>query len=195
MAEPPAPLGQRLQLSTLADCALAIGRYPRFRYNASGGGGRSTPRAAGSGPLQFPAEQLTIPPLDWRSTRFLGLPLPPGLSIRIEPERLEGEIDPTSGSVQLHFRARFRFRMQLGNARLYAAPDLLVDTQLTSAHCQGERHAARGQALDATGTGLLVGVACIPPSGDLWLDRFLGLPDEALAVLRCRITPDSLGAP
>jgi hypothetical protein len=28
----------------------------------------------------------------------------------------------------------------------------------------------------------------VPPSGDAWLDRFLGLPDEALAVLRCRIT-------
>jgi hypothetical protein len=191
VAEAPTPLGQRLQLSTLADCALAIGRYPRFRYDASGGGGRSSPRAGGSGPVQFPAQQLTIPPLDWRSTRFLGLPLPPGLSIRIEPDLLEGEIDPATGSVQLHFRARFRFRIQLGDARLYTAPDLLVDTPLTSAHCQGRRHAARGQALDATGTGLLVGVARIPPSGAPWLDRFLGLPDEALAVLRCRITPEA----
>jgi hypothetical protein len=35
----------------------------------------------------------------------------------------------------------------------------------------------------------LVGVATIAPSGDPWLDRFLGLPDEALALLRCRFGP------
>ena len=33
---------------------------------------------------------------------------------------------------------------------------------------------------------LLVGVAQVPPSGEGWVDRFLGLPDEALALLRCR---------
>ena len=32
---------------------------------------------------------------------------------------------------------------------------------------------------------LLVGVAIVPPCGDPWLDRLLGLPDEALAMLRC----------
>jgi len=30
-----------------------------------------------------------------------------------------------------------------------------------------------------------VGVASVPPCGDPWLDRLLGLPDEALAMLRC----------
>jgi len=35
---------------------------------------------------------------------------------------------------------------------------------------------------------LLVGVATVDPSGDPWLDRFLGLPDEALALLRCQLT-------
>ena len=43
--------------------------------------------------------------------------------------------------------------------------------------------------LDGTGLAQLVGVATIAPSGDPWLDRFLGLPDEALALLRCRFGP------
>jgi hypothetical protein len=30
-------------------------------------------------------------------------------------------------------------------------------------------------------------VATVAPSGETWLDRFLGLPDEALAVLRCQL--------
>lgn len=187
MAEAPAAAGTRLQLTTLDDCGLVIGRYPRFRYNASGGGGTSAPRLEGDSVL-FPPGQLTIPPLDWRSTRFLGLPLPPGLSIRIQPEQLEGQIDSHSGAVALRFRARFRFRIQLGATELYQAPDLLVDTELRSDRCQGQRHHASGRALDGSGAALLVGVAMVPPSGDAWLDRFLGLPDEALAVLRCRIT-------
>jgi hypothetical protein len=33
-----------------------------------------------------------------------------------------------------------------------------------------------------------VGVAKVPRCGAPWLDRFLGLPDEALAVLRCRLS-------
>lgn len=187
MAEAPAAAGPRLQLTTLDDCDLVIGRYPRFRYNASGGGGTSAPHLERDSVL-FPPGQLTIPPLDWRSTRFLGLPLPPGLSIRIQPEQLEGQIDSQSGAVALRFRARFRFRIQLGATELYQAPDLLVDTELRSDRCQGQRHHASGRALDGSGAALLVGVAMVPPSGDAWLDRFLGLPDEALAVLRCRIT-------
>ena len=36
------------------------------------------------------------------------------------------------------------------------------------------------------GLPLLVETARVPPSGEGWVDRFLGLPDEALALLRCR---------
>ena len=35
---------------------------------------------------------------------------------------------------------------------------------------------------------MLVGVAQVKPCGEGWLDRFLGLPDEALAVLECQLT-------
>ena len=69
------------------------------------------------------------------------------------------------------------------------APDLLVSTLLTTAAVRGSRHQAVGQPLDDQGRGRLVGVATVVPTGEVWLDRFLGLPDEALAVLRCRLGP------
>lgn len=193
MPEPAVPVVQRWQLTTLAGCQLAIGRYPRFAYDASGGGGLSEPLAAahagGSRALQFSADQLRIPPLDWRSTRFLGLPLPPGLSITIAPEQLQGELAADGQGVQLQFSARFRFRLAIGGRCLYAAPDLLINTTLQSGACQGQRHRACGRPRGSSGDVLLVGIARVEPSGDGWLDRFLGLPDEALAELHCRITP------
>jgi hypothetical protein len=177
-----------LQLFTAAGCGLAIGRYPRFRYNAQGGGGTALlgeRDAAGWQPLAFDAASLSIPPLDWRTTRVLGLPLPPGLRITIEPQRLAGRWQPATGVVELGFGARFRFAL----AGLYQAPDLVVQTQLATGEVRGQRHSGLGQPLDPEGRGVLVGVAMVQPTGDTWLDRFLGLPDEALAVLRCRITP------
>ncbi|KAF0652199.1 hypothetical protein L107_14957 [Cyanobium sp. Copco_Reservoir_LC18] len=183
-----------LRLQTLADCGLAIGAYPRFRYDARGGGGLGALTAAGpagtgteigTGTLRFAAAGLSIPPLDGRTTRFLGLPLPPGLAITIHPERLEGRLDGATGMVALHFEARFRFAI----GSLYCAPDLVVATMLSTGPVQGRRHRASGQPLDGEGRALLVGVATIAPSGDRRLDRFLGLPDEALALLRCRLVP------
>lgn len=179
-----------LSLQTLAGCGLAIGAYPRFRYDARGGGGLGVLTAAdraGNGSLGFDPAGLRIPPLDWRTTRFLGLPLPPGLAITIHPERLEGHIDTATGAMALHFEARFRFAI----GALYRAPDLIVATTLVTGPVQGRRHRASGQPLDGDGRALLVGVAPIAPSGDPWLDRFLGLPDEALALLRCRLVPEA----
>ncbi len=177
-----------LTLQTLAGCGLAIGAYPRFRYDARGGGGLGALIAAdpaGTSTLGFDPAGLRIPPLDWRTTRFLGLSLPPGLAITIHPERLEGRIDAATGAMALHFDARFRFSI----GALYRAPDLIVATTLGTGPVQGRRHRASGQPLDGDGRALLVGVATIAPSGDPWLDRFLGLPDEALALLRCRLVP------
>ena len=186
MSVPPAAT---LQLSTLAGCGLAIAGYPRFRYDARGGGGSAQlgqPSGDGRRPLRFQPDGLRIPPLDWRSTRVLGLPLPPGLSISIEPEQLEGVLDPATGSLALTFRARFFFRV----GSLYCAPPLLVATELVTDEVTSRRHHLSGERPDGDGAALLVGVASIQPSGEPWLDRFLGLPDEALALLRCRFTPE-----
>jgi hypothetical protein len=179
-----------VELTTQAGCALVIGRYPRFSYDANGGGGRAQQGpcdADGWQALVFDPASLVIPELNWRTTRFLGLPLPPGLAIAVLPEQLQGRWQPTSGAVQLRFRARFRFKL----AAQVAAPDLIVDTQLVTASVQGQRHRGQGQPLNAGGEALLVGVATVQPSGEPWFDRFLGLPDEALALMRCRITADS----
>lgn len=182
------PSSGQLQLSTAAGCGLAIAGYPRFRYDARGGGGLGNLAAAddsGRQALVFTPASLVIPPLCWRTTRVLGLPLPPGLAIRIEAEELAGHGDPATGALELRFRARFRLSL----AGLYQPPDLRIDTVLSSTAARGRRHSASGQPLDAAGQALLVGVATVPPSGDPWLDRFLGLPDEALAMLRCSFVP------
>ena len=180
---------QAVRLSTLRGCQLAIGRYPAFRYDGTGGGGPgiSLSQAGRQRRLEFPADDLIIPPLDWRSTRWLGLPLPPGLTITICPETLHGQWDPSDGSIALTFASRFRFRIGSEQAALYRAPDLRVACTLSSSSASGVRHQASGQARQANGTTRLVGVARVEPSGDAWLDRFLGLPEEALAVLQCRV--------
>ena len=183
-----------LQLQTLPGCGLAIGGYPRFRYNASGGGGIATLGPLDRGgwqPLSFDPVALTIPALSWRTTRFLGLPLPPGLSIAVHPERLQGRWQLATGALELQFHARFLFCL----GELYQAPDLLVRTLLTTKAVQGERHQAQGQRLDGRGQALLVGIATVEPTGVAWLDRFLGLPDEALALLRCRFCEASATPP
>jgi len=174
----------KLQLSTNRGCGLAIAGYPHFSYDARGGGGAcdlGPGPSSGARALSFDPSSLLIPPLNWRTTRVLGLPLPPGLEIAIAPEELAGSIDTANGAVQLRFRARFRFRI----GDLYRAPDLVIDTLLSTGSAQGRRHRAIGQAMAADGSALLVGVASVPPCGAPWLDHLLGLPDEALAMLRC----------
>ncbi|WP_216904948.1 hypothetical protein [Synechococcus sp. CCY 9618] len=174
-------------LRTLADCSLAIAAYPPFLYDASGGGAvgqLAAVDADGEQALHFDPAGLLIPSLSWRTGRFLGLPIPPGLEIAIIPERLEGSFHATTGAMTLRFDARFR----LSALGLYRAPDLLVATTLSTGPVQGRRHRGQGRPLDAAGRMVLVGVAPIAPSGDPLLDRFLGLPDEALARLSCRFT-------
>ncbi|MFO0015319.1 MAG: hypothetical protein ACK52U_02030 [Synechococcaceae cyanobacterium] len=182
------PLG--LELRTEADCALAIGPWPRFRYDARGGGGRGESGAElGEGwrPLVFAPTALTIPPLDGRSARILGLPLPPGLEIEIEPLQLAGRWNPGEGLVDLAFDARFQLRF----AGRRVAPQLRVSTRLGTGEARGQRQRASGRPLDQDGRMLLVGIALVPPSGAAWLDRFLGLPGEALAVLGCQLVARS----
>ncbi|MFN9243317.1 MAG: hypothetical protein ACK6DG_04980, partial [Cyanobacteriota bacterium] len=128
---------------------------------------------------------LLIPTLNSSTTLLLGLPLPPGLQIAIQPQRLEGRWHPPSGAVELLFLARFRPML----AARPVAPDLIVATQLTTHAVHSQRHQIRGMPLDGQGRGVLVGVATVEPTGEGWVDRFLSLPDEALAVLRCQLRP------
>lgn len=73
---------------------LCISIYPPFAYNATGSLGAAqvtakVPAGAPEGALGLAFDSIDVPPLDWRTTRFLGLPLPPGLRIDIVPKRLE----------------------------------------------------------------------------------------------------------
>lgn len=178
----------KLALATENGCALAIGPYPRFRYDGRGGGGMGDAgEALGEGwqSLVFEPTSLAIPPLNTRTTRLLGCPLPPGLQIAIHPQELQGRWNPGSGRVELQFLARFALLL----AGRPVAPDLIVHTELATRVVRGQRHQAQGAPLDGQGRGVLVGIARVAPTGEGWVDRFLNLPDEALAVLRCQLRP------
>lgn len=202
------------RLTTLADCGLRISVYPPFSYDASGGGARvGTVGAAeesqsGSGsieevdnksPLSFDPGAVSIPALDSRTTRFLGLPLPPGLRIDIEPLRLAGWVRRATGEVSLDFDANFRF----STFGLYRPPPLFVSTTLTTGEARSEedgrgsgsgRLSGRGEPLRADGSVALSGVAVVEPVGDFFLDSFLMLPTECLAELRAELELGGEGA-
>lgn len=88
-------------MATLPTCKLAISIYPAFAYDASGGGGTAVtthpasdaadlpagvpPPPASATALAFNPATVTIPTLNWRTTRFLGLPLPPAWRLQSRP--------------------------------------------------------------------------------------------------------------
>lgn len=74
--------------------------------------GTVTPPTTTGGTRQqvtFDASTLAIPPLDYRSTRLFGIPLPPPLKIEIIPKRLQGFVDTETGETSLSFDAEFCF--------------------------------------------------------------------------------------
>lgn len=89
----------------------------------------------------FDPASLRIPPLDYRSTKLFGIPLPPPLKIDIVPKALQGEVDTATGQARLSFDAEFCFSV----GALYKAPPLSVVTDLTTETSSGEIHTAQGQ--------------------------------------------------
>lgn len=179
----------KVDFQTMRDCRLGISRYPDFVYNAEGGRGSATGTLVDlGGQLQvaFDVGSLYIPPLGSATTRFLGLPLPPFLRIDVVPELLEGVIDRGTGKVELEFTARFLFSV----GTVYRAPPLLVVTRLTSEESRGSMRGGTGKRLDSDGRCTLVGVAVVDPIRDVFMDSFLALPTECLAVLNATIVVD-----
>jgi hypothetical protein len=88
----------------------------------------------------------------------------------------------------LEFCAQFRFQAGFGPTLRYCAPDLMVNTRLSTETIESQRHRRHGIRLQDGNLGVLVGTALIEPTGEAWFDRFLGLPDEALAVLECQLS-------
>lgn len=182
----------RATLRTTDACELAVSVYPFFRYKATGGGGDAVvvveaaeADAPSSSPpplrLSFDAAALRIPALDYRTAFLFGvLPIPPPLRIAIEPRALRGTLDPQTGACELEFDAEFCFSA----GPFYKASPLRVQTVLTTGQSKGARLSGAGRRRDAkTSSVRLAGVARVPKTGDAFLDAFLMLPNDALAVL------------
>ncbi|TXG70842.1 hypothetical protein EZV62_005777 [Acer yangbiense] len=178
-----------IKFKTLGACKLGISRFPDFEYDAQGGTGTGT----GSDDdddnnkeiiwVSFDLKTLYIPPLTSETTKFLGLPLPPLLKIDIVPQLFQGNINQKSGQVDLEFMAKFWFSV----GSIYRAPPLMVKTVLTSEESKGTMRSGRGERLDKQGKCRLVGVATVDPIDDFFMNTFLGLPTECLAILNAVI--------
>ena len=175
-----------MQLRSSDGCRLKIGRYPPFIYNADGGGGKATLLSNQKENLlniSFSSKTFSIPPLTSQTTRFLCLPLPPGFKIKMSMNELAGTIDKNSGKVLLKFESKFVFSI----GAMLKFPELTVKTLLKTGKVKGKLHKGEGFPLQNNGTIKLVGISIIPKTGNNILDTFLGLPNEALAELKCEI--------
>ena len=85
--------------------------------------------------------------------------------------------------VDLEFMAKFWFSV----GSIYRAPPLMVKTVLTSEESKGTMRNGRGERLDKQGKCRLVGVATVDPIDDFFMNTFLGLPTECLAILNAVI--------
>ena len=175
-----------MKLKSLAGCRLKIGSYPYFFYNANGGGGEGALIPSNNEDIlcfSFSSKTFSIPPLTSKTTKFLYLPLPPGIKIQMSMDQLEGTIHKNSGEVLLKLESKFVFSI----GTLIRFPALLVKTSLITGEIKGRLHKGKGHSLRKNGNLKLVGIARIPITGNLILDSFLGLPNEALAELQCQI--------
>ncbi len=175
-----------MELKSLEGCRLIIGSYPPFSYNAYGGGGKGKLLPSKKNNivyLCFSSQTFSIPPLTSKTTKFLSLPLPPGLKIEMSMDKLEGTIDMNSGEVLFKFESKFIFSI----GGMIQFPNLIIKSLLQTGKVKSTLHEAKGLVRQRNGKTKLVGIATIPRTGNKILDIFLDLPNEALAELNCEI--------
>ena len=173
-------------LKSLKGSRLAIGSYPHFFYNASNGGGKALVIQSDKGNIQhlkFDPKRFSIPSLNWRTTKIFGLPLLPGLDIKMCMNKLEGSLDHETGEMELYFESEFIFSLFL----VFRFPSLSVKTKLTTGKVKSNLFQEEGMGLRDDGKLSLVGISTIQSTGNRSLDVFLRLPSEALAVLQCEL--------
>lgn len=173
-----------MKLKSLSNCKLAIGSYPFFTYNAIGGGGQFSFLSEideDRKKLRFNPDTFCIPTLDWRNTRIAGIPIPPGFKITLNLHKLDGFIEGSSGMVALEFEADFLFSI----FSILNFPALSVKTTLNSMKTDFKNKIFLGKPIQSNGTSTLVGSAVIDPVKNIFLNIFLNLPCEALALLEC----------
>ena len=71
---------------------------------------------------------------------------------------------------------------------VFSFPDLLVNSNLTTGKVRSSLYKSEGSALQDNGETTLVGISIIPKTNNAILNAFLGLPNEALAILKCKLT-------
>ena len=98
-------------------------------------------------------------------------------------DQLAGTINKESGEVLLKFESKFLFSI----GSMLEFPELKVKTLLTTGKVQGKLHQGKGEIIQNNGKTKLVGISTIPRTGNKIIDSFLGLPNEAIAELRCEI--------
>ncbi len=175
-----------MHLKSLDGCKLAIGSYPHFRYNAKNGGGKASVNSSDKDNivhLRFMPENFSIPPLTYRTTKFLALPLPPGLKIEMIMNKLEGTLNNESGEILLDFESKFLFSI----FSIIKFPELFVKSSLKTNSVKSSLFEEQGHRRQKDGSTKLVGISLIQPTRSKLLNFFLGLPNEALAVLKCKI--------
>ena len=176
-----------MHLKSLKGCELAIGSYPKFQYNAIGGGGEgliTSEDEKGLLKVDFNPESFEIPSLNYRTTKILGIPMPPGLEIKVMNSQLKGYIDKQNGDISLALKARFIFSI----FSFLEAPALIIETSLKSKKLKSRFFEAIGSPIKENGAATLVGVATVPQTTSKYLNWFLSLPNEALAILHCEIS-------
>ena len=175
-----------MELKSLEGCRLIIGSYPPFSYNAYGGGGKGKLLPSKKNNivcLCFSSQSFSIPPLTSKTTKFLSLPLPPGLKIKMSMDKLEGTFDMNSGEGLFEFESKFIF--SIGD--MIQFPNLIIKSLLQTGKVKSTLHEAKGLVRQRNGKTKLVGIATIPRTGNKILDIFLDLPNESLAELNCEI--------
>ena len=199
----------QVRLRVLDGGTLKIGAYPAFAYNPERrarptfGEARvesANPARSARWRLRFPAGQIHIPPV---AAYFLPLSL---LCIEVRPRELQGTFDPAEGAAELDLDATFQ--AVLLQRWVFASVSVRTHLSTATTQCDCGRHQSRatGQRLTTAAPrqyrGTLVGLACVPRTGQRFTDAFLALPHIALArfpveltlmeaVSRNRIAPDS----
>ncbi len=175
-----------IELKSLANCELSISTYPKFKYNATGGGGKGILKETdkeGYFQIIFQQNKFNIPPINSETTKFLGVSLPPGIEIKIATQELAGYINLNTGELTLNFLAKFKFSI----LKLIKAPDLIVETCLNNKGIENNNIKVIGSPINKDGRTRLVGNANVDRTGNIFLDKFLLLPNIALAILECKI--------
>lgn len=82
----------------------------------------------------------------------------------------------------MEFTANFLFSV----GSLYRAPPLVVNTLLTTETTAGRLRGGQGRRLDSEGKCKLVGVAPLDRIQDAFMNAFLTLPTECLAIMEAQ---------